>query len=77
MPDSRDSAARVNWSPLEHVPSDEVLSKLLDVAERRWTAERFERDQDVRALTDWLWDDGAHTDEGQAAWTTSGCAAWC
>jgi len=29
------------WSPLEHLPSDEVLSKLLDTAERRWRADRF------------------------------------
>ena len=61
------AAPTANWSPLEHVPPDEVLSKLIDTAERRWTAERFERDHDVRALTDWLWDDDAHIDEGKAA----------
>ena len=64
---SEGAAPTPNWSPLEHVPSDEVLSKLVDLAERRWRTERFERDHDVRALTDWLWDDEARTDEVKAA----------
>lgn len=51
----RQRAPTANWSPLEHMPIDEVLSKLIDTAERRWTAERFARNHDVRALTNWLW----------------------
>ena len=48
------AALSANWSPLEHVPSDEVLSKLVDVAERRWTSERFDADVDARVLMDRL-----------------------
>jgi hypothetical protein len=40
---------------------------LLATAERRWRADRFDNDFDVRVLTDWLWDEDAHHDEQAAA----------
>src|SRR5258708_3412441 len=52
-----------NWSPLEHAPSDEVLQRLLDSAERRWSSERFGGDSDVRVITDWIWDFAPRDDE--------------
>jgi len=63
----RHGAPGANWSPLEHLPSDEVLSKLLDTAERRWRADRFEYDHDVRVVTDWVWSTAPHNDEVAAA----------
>jgi hypothetical protein len=60
-PDSAELGA--DWSPSEHVPADEVLQRLLDTTERRWSAERFGGDSDVQVITDWLWNDALHTDE--------------
>jgi hypothetical protein len=50
------AARRPNCSPLQHVPCDDALQGWLDNAERRWSADRFKDDHDVRVLTDWIWD---------------------
>jgi hypothetical protein len=60
------AAPRAHWSPLEYVPSETVLQRLIDTAERRWSAERCEYDHDVTTLNDWLWDDAARTDGRRA-----------
>ena len=51
--------SRPNWSPLEHVPADKVFARLIDTADRRWTADRIDNDHDIKALEDWLWETGA------------------
>ncbi len=59
-------APGANRSPLEQVPSETTLQRLIDTAERRWRAERFEGDSDVRVITDWIWDFAPHDDEVEA-----------
>ncbi len=59
--------SRPNWSPLKHVPCDEVLARLIDTAERRWSADRFDNDHDIKALDDWLWDTTTARDDEAAA----------